>query len=162
LPSSPACLVASLPSAATTESRLPIRGNLEDEFATFPGPGSRKLAISKPQQRQKRTPAQRLGQFFTDDYFVQASALPPRERETTIALPVQSFRSLSGDLATITHNTMAMAPSIERSPNSRSVVETSTGVARHLPTLLGIRRRNRWRAVKDATSTSRCPTTKSS
>ena len=38
-----------------------------------------------------------------------------------------SFRSLSGDLATITPNTMAMAPSIEQSPNSRSVVETSTG-----------------------------------
>jgi hypothetical protein len=50
--------------------------------------------------------------------FGQASALPPRECEAAIALPVHSFRSLSGDLATITHNTMAMAPSIERSPNS--------------------------------------------
>jgi hypothetical protein len=48
-------------------------------------------------------------------------------KKTDDGLPVHSFRSLSGDLATITHNTMAMAPSIERPPNSRSVVETSTG-----------------------------------
>ena len=48
-------------------------------------------------------------------------------KKTDDGLPVHSFRSLSGDLATNTHNTMAMAPSIERSPNSRSVVETSTG-----------------------------------
>jgi hypothetical protein len=45
-------------------------------------------------------------------------------KETDDGLPVHSFRSLSGDLATITYNTMAMAASIERSPNSRSVVET--------------------------------------
>jgi hypothetical protein len=40
--------VASSPSTATTESRLLIRRNLENEIASFRGSQPRELAISKP------------------------------------------------------------------------------------------------------------------
>src|SRR4029077_4227356 len=47
--------------AATTESRLLIRGNLEDEFASFRDLSPRMLAISKPIASGKSTLAQGLG-----------------------------------------------------------------------------------------------------
>jgi hypothetical protein len=60
--------------------------------------------------------------------FVQASALPPPGNAKQPSH--RRFKVFARSAATspsITHNTMAMAPSIERSPNSRSVVETSSG-----------------------------------
>jgi hypothetical protein len=47
-------------SAAATESRLLIRGNPEDEIASFRGFKPQKLAISNQQNSQKRDSASGL------------------------------------------------------------------------------------------------------
>jgi hypothetical protein len=88
--------------------------------------------------------------------FVQASVLLPPGTRNSHRIAVHSFRTLSGDLATITHNTMAMAPSIERSPNSRSVVETSTGV---LCRVEGRCSRVRLQSMRQASSCQASPST---
>src|SRR5215471_14591829 len=50
-----------VPSDAATESRLPIRGNPENEIARFRGFRPENLAISNPPNRPKMTPGQRVG-----------------------------------------------------------------------------------------------------
>jgi hypothetical protein len=49
-----------LPSAAATESRLPIRGNPENEIASFRGFEPQNLAVSNQQIDLKQTLAQDL------------------------------------------------------------------------------------------------------
>jgi hypothetical protein len=56
-----------VPSDATTESRPAIRGTRKNEIASFPAFKPKTLAISNFAPLQKSTPAQWLGQFFTDD-----------------------------------------------------------------------------------------------
>jgi len=62
------CLGRIVTSDATTESRPPIRGNPENEIASFRRLKHRKLAIPKPPPCRKSNPAQWLGSFFTADY----------------------------------------------------------------------------------------------
>jgi hypothetical protein len=65
-PSSPASLVASFPSAATTESRRLIRGNLEDEFASF---RRSTLESLRSQNRSGAKNRLSLNDLFTDDLY---------------------------------------------------------------------------------------------
>src|SRR5262249_44684721 len=90
-----------LTSAATTESRLLIRGNLENEIASFPASRPQNLAISNSQRGQKPTLTQRLGYFFTDNCFsgLPAVLLKPCELESHDAYGTlqKSFDEFFGD-----------------------------------------------------------------
>src|ERR1700730_8658242 len=61
-----------VPSDATTESRLAIRGKSKNEIASFPGIDPQKPAISAVTSIGKSTPAQWLGRFFTADYVLSS------------------------------------------------------------------------------------------
>jgi hypothetical protein len=75
------------PLRCATQSRPPIRGNLENEIARFAGLKLRNLAISNPAAAEKQTPTQSLTGLFTDDQASLISLIVSLVSTSTIERP---------------------------------------------------------------------------